>query len=412
MIFAKGEEAKGHARKSTGSYYTPDALVQALLDTALDPVLNRIESDANDPAEALLGVSVLDPACGSGHFLLAAARRIATRLAAIRAQGVASADDFRVALRDVVRTSIYGVDRNPMAVELTKVALWIETVEPGKPLGFLDTNIRCGDALVGILDVGELRRGIPDAAYRPLTGDDSSLARILGKQNRAEREGQGILNFDLKNLQMPSVAPLAEQMRVLRELPENNPGDISSKRKQLNAVRSSSYDLSFRTACDLYIAAFFAPKVSSTETHPHTAPTTDVIWQAVAGKIPNQPLLAAATTASCEAKAFHWPLEFPDIISRSGFDAILSNPPWERIKLQEQEFFAYRDPEVANAPNTAARARMIAKLSEAAVGTRARTLYEEFQKAKRFAEASSLCTGKLSISAYSLWRRQHVRLVC
>ena len=79
--FAEGGETKGHARKTTGSYYTPDALVQALLDSALDPVLDRAEAEADDPAQALLGVTVIDPACGSGHFLLAAARRIATRLA-------------------------------------------------------------------------------------------------------------------------------------------------------------------------------------------------------------------------------------------------------------------------------------------------------------------------------------------
>jgi hypothetical protein len=123
--FAEGGEAKGHARKTTGSYYTPDGLVQALLDSALDPVLDSVEAEAEDPAAALLGVTVLDPACGSGHFLLAAARRIATRLARARTHGLASPADYRHALRDVARACIYGVDRNPMAVELTKVALWI-----------------------------------------------------------------------------------------------------------------------------------------------------------------------------------------------------------------------------------------------------------------------------------------------
>jgi type I restriction-modification system DNA methylase subunit len=96
---------------------------------------------------------VLDPACGSGHFLLAAARRIATRLARVRSRGVASPADYRHALRDVARACIHGVDRNPMAVELTKVALWIETVEPGKPLGFLDANIRSRDSLLGVFDL-------------------------------------------------------------------------------------------------------------------------------------------------------------------------------------------------------------------------------------------------------------------
>ena len=146
--------------------------MQALLDTALDPVLDRVEAEGDDPAKALLSVRVIDPACGSGHFLLAAARRIATRVARTRAGGVASAEDYRHALRDVARACIHGVDRNPMAVELTKVALWIETVEPGKPLGFLDANIREGDALFGVYNLEALRQGIPDAAYKVLSGDD------------------------------------------------------------------------------------------------------------------------------------------------------------------------------------------------------------------------------------------------
>src|ERR1700681_2039845 len=143
----------------------PDSLVQALLDSALNPVLDRVEAEADDPAAALLSVTVLDPACGSGHFLLAAARRIATRRAGVRAAGVASPAAYRHALRDVARACIHGVDRNPMAVELTKVALWIETVEPGKPLGFLDANIRCGDTLFGIFELKAIEKGIPDDAY-------------------------------------------------------------------------------------------------------------------------------------------------------------------------------------------------------------------------------------------------------
>jgi hypothetical protein len=136
LLFAsEAAEQKGNQRKTTGSYYTPDSLVQALLDTALDPVLDKTEAEADDPAKALLKLSVIDPACGSGHFLLAAARRIATRLARIRADGTPSLADFRHALRDVARSCLHGVDRNPMAVELTKVALWIETVDPGLPLG-------------------------------------------------------------------------------------------------------------------------------------------------------------------------------------------------------------------------------------------------------------------------------------
>ena len=118
--FAGGAEARGNARKVSGSYYTPDSLVQCLLDSALDPVLERAEAEGG--AEAILELNVIDPACGSGHFLLGAARRMATRVAQLRNP---DAPDYNAAMRDVVRNCIHGVDRNPMAVELAKVALWI-----------------------------------------------------------------------------------------------------------------------------------------------------------------------------------------------------------------------------------------------------------------------------------------------
>lgn len=90
-----------------------------------------------------------------------------------------------------------------------------------------------------------------------------------------------------------------------------------------------------------------------------------------------------------ETRAFHWPLEFPEAFATGGFDVVVGNPPWERIKLQEQEFFAARDPEIARAPNAAERGQLIAKLHKAALGSRERGLHEEFEAAKRIAEASS-----------------------
>ena len=141
---SEAAEQRGNQRKTSSSYYTPDSLVQALLDIALDPVLDETEAEAGDPAQALLNLAIIDPACGSGHFLLAAARRIATRLARIRAEGTPALADFRHALRDVARCCIYGVDRNPMAVELTKVALWIETVDPRRTV---DLCSACAEGL-------------------------------------------------------------------------------------------------------------------------------------------------------------------------------------------------------------------------------------------------------------------------
>lgn len=177
--FQLGSGAKGNDRKTSGSYYTPDSLVECLLDSALDPVLDKAETGgatAEEKIKAILDLKVIDPACGSGHFLLGAARRMADRVARLRNED-AGKEETQAALRDVVSRCIHGVDRNPMAVELAKVALWIESVSPGQPLGFLDANLRCGDALLGVFDLAVLEDGIPDEAYKPLTGDSKEAAK-------------------------------------------------------------------------------------------------------------------------------------------------------------------------------------------------------------------------------------------
>lgn len=360
---SEAAEQRGNQRKTTGSYYTPDSLVQALLDTALDPVLDKTEAEADDPAKALLKLSVIDPACGSGHFLLAAARRIATRLARIRAEGTPSLADFRHALRDVARCCIHGVDRNPMAVELTKVALWIETVDPGLPLGFFDAQIRCGDALLGVFDLNVLQEGVPDAAYKPLIGDDKDTASIYRKINAAALKGQGGFDFGGGLNRLPEMKPMALDFSGFRDLPEHSLEDISAKAARFNDLRKKQEFVRAHTACDLFIAAFLLPKTGAAPTGPseRIVPTTEEIWMALnQGKVRNAML--DASKAARDARALHWPLEFPDIMQRGGFDVVLGNPPWERVKLQEQEFFALRDAEIATAKNAAARKKLIDQL--------------------------------------------------
>lgn len=390
LVFASdAAEQKGNQRKTTGSYYTPDSLVQALLDTALDPVLDKTEVEAENPERALLKLSVIDPACGSGHFLLAAARRIATRLARIRTDGTPSLADFRHALRDVARSCLYGVDRNPMAVELTKVALWIETVDPGLPLGFFDAQIRCGDALLGVFDLKVLEDGIPDAAYNSLTGDDKSVAKYYERANNVCKKGQGTLDFTGGRSDLPA-APLSAELSDLRELPENTVQDVEAKATFYASLRQQDTFIKARMGCDIYIAAFLLPKTGEVPVRDtdRTVPTSQDIWLALGqGKV-SKPLMENATIAQ-KSGALHWPLEFPDIMAQGGFDVVLGNPPWERIKLQEKEFFAARDAEIATAQNKAARDRLIKALRDAAVGSPKHMLFEEFEKEKRRSEATS-----------------------
>ncbi len=139
---------------------------------------------------AILKLKVVDPACGSGHFLIAAAHRIAKRLAAVRTgEEEPPPEAQRKAIRDVIGHCIYGVDVNPMAVELCKVSLWMEALEPGKPLSFLEHRIQSGNSLLGATPA-LLAQGIPDEAFTPIEGDDKEICKEFKRINREERNKQ------------------------------------------------------------------------------------------------------------------------------------------------------------------------------------------------------------------------------
>jgi hypothetical protein len=317
-------------------------------------VLDKTEAEEIDPVAGLLKLSVIDPACGSGHFLLAAARRIATRVARIRAEGTPSLADFRHALRDVARSCLHGVDRNPMAVELTKVALWIETVDPGLPLGFFDAQIRCGDALLGVFDLKVLDAGVPDTAYKPLTGDDKEVAKYYAQKNKREQAEKSRV---AEGFGFNRARDLLRDFEALRAMPEDTVEHIEAKAHRLRALTAqgaSAWQL--ETACDLYVAAFLLPK---TKGGPHAGPdglprrgaemvpTSGTIWEWLRNVSPFGLMFGSAVDASRRARAFHWPLEFPDIMQRGGFDVVLGNPPWDVMQLSDNEFFAASKTEIA-----------------------------------------------------------------
>lgn len=413
---SEAAEQKGNQRKTTGSYYTPDSLVQLLLDTTLDPVLDDAEARATDPAEDLLELTVIDPACGSGHFLLAAARRIATRVARQRAGGIPSAADFRHALREVACRCLYGVDRNPMAVELTKVALWIEALEPGRPLAFFDAQIRCGDSLVGVFNRTMLRDGLPDEAYKPLTGDDKELSRRYGRLNKEQRDrakGQPQL---FKDWSPPEI--LAERDHKLRTMVQDDLASVEAKARGFRAMRESEHWQRLKVASDLYISANFYTAAFFTAKSPGSAgadamPLTEHVWAAAGGQSPAEHLRRGAALTAERVNAFHWFIEFPEIMGRDGgFDVVIGNPPWERIKLQEQEFFAARSPLIASAANKAERQKLIDRLEGATANTADGRLWLEFVFAKRSAEAASEfarssgrfpLTGRGDVNTYALF---------
>ncbi len=400
-------EQRGNQRKTTGSYYTPDSLVQALLDTALDPVLNKTVTEANDPAAAILRLTVIDPACGSGHFLLAAARRMATRLARIRDEGTPALSDYRHALRDVARTCLHGVDRNPMAVELTKVALWIETVDPGLPLGFFDAQIRCGDSLLGLFDLDVFADGIPAAAYKPLAGDDKETAKYYLKANKEALNGQVEIDFESGGGTMPAVKPLAESFANLRDMREDTVAQIRAKERRFRELAASPAFARARAAADLYVAAFLMPKAGAAPLYAEgrSVPTTYELWRALSQD--GLPLLMdAAAAVARKALAFHWPLEFPDVMANGGFDVVLGNPPWEVLQLSEKEYFAATFPDIASLAG-AARKRAIESLQSenpAAFGAFIETLHLS-EAGNEFARASGRfdLTARGKVNTYSLF---------
>ncbi|WP_239520942.1 Eco57I restriction-modification methylase domain-containing protein [Pseudooceanicola aestuarii] len=420
LDYAGGAETRGNQRKTTGSYYTPDSLVQTLLDSALDPVIADRRRGIGTPngetgADGILTMTVCDPACGSGHFLLAAARRIADAVARTRAEAEGETFDppaFRHALREVVARCIFGVDRNDFAVELARVALWIESVEPGRPLGFLDANIRHGDALLGLSDLTMLTEGIPDAAYKALTGDDKGIASDLRKRNKAEREGQGDLGLDGPGGLPPALVAFDERLHAASQ---DTLEEVERLRASFEARGADAERRRVRRAADAWVAAFLLPKKPNVQ-----VPTTADIGR-ILTREGDPVLVQGVADTAAEAHVLHWPIAFPAIWARGGFDVLLGNPPWERIKLQEQEFFASRAPDIAEAPNAAARGRMIKALAEAEPGTPEQQLHAAFWHAKRTAEAASEfaraeggrypLTGRGDVNTYALFAEHFARSV-
>ena len=338
--FASSDGPKGSTRKSTGSYYTPESLVQVVLDRALEPVVAQTLADNPERgAEALLELTIVDPACGSGHFLLGAARRLASHVARLQSGGTPTVDAYRRALRQVVSRCIYGVDLNPMAVELCTANLWMEALEPGHPVPWLGSHIRHGNALIGATPA-LVAAGIPDDAWKPLDGDDKEAAKTLRKRNRSERDADA----GDESASPPGTA-LAEAMASIEAMPEDDAAQLEQKQAQWHALRESAEYRGPRLAADMWCAAFVWPKQSGEATD--VAPTHATLRGAVTQPPPeDSPTVSMTRALAQHHDFFHWSLEFPHVFARGGFDVVLGNPPWDTLSPDAKEFFAAWDPQV------------------------------------------------------------------
>jgi methylase of polypeptide subunit release factors len=387
--------AGGNERKTTGSYYTPTSLINALLDSALNPVLDEAMKKGE---VGILALKVCDPACGSGHFLIAAANRMAKALAYVRTgEEEPPPAAIQAAKRDIIGHCIYGVDINPMAVELCKVNLWMEALEPGKPLTFLDHRIQVGNSLLGTTPA-LMANGIPDDAFNPIEGDDPKYASAMKKVNKKEREQR---EKGVRQLGLFEDAPAARYdylTRAMHELDgaaDDTPDAVRRKEAQYAALANDPEYVKARLLADAWCAAFVWEKKASPRPDADAEgqgvrvlplPMTDLLYR----RMEENPLaenLQSVREYVVELKEryqfFHWHVAFPDVFTVDsrhllpegeggegvtgwvgGFDVVLGNPPWEKINFKDEEYFAVRFPEIANAQTKSKRKKLIDGLQE------------------------------------------------
>ncbi len=359
-------EFAGNKRKTSGSYYTPDSLVQCLLDSALDPVVEEaIKGKTGIEAEqAILALKVCDPGVGSGHFLVGAAHRLARHLARVRALAQGESEPspllYQHALRDVIGRCLYGVDVNPMAAELCRVSLWLEALEPGKPLSFLDHHIRVGNSLLGATPE-LIAAGLPDDAFTAIEGDDKKVCAVLKKRNKQEREGQQDVFHLMVAEPDAEYNSIAARQRDIDEAPDDTLDAITRKAEQFHRLVVSPEYRHAQQVADTWCAAFVWHKQASAVMEPVT---TDTIRRLEGdSRALTPPQQTEVERLSRQYQFFHWHLAFPEVFSKGGFDCVLGNPPWEKISLSDEEFFTSRNPTIANATTKAARKKLIDALA-------------------------------------------------
>ena len=432
-----------YARKDSGSFFTPQELVDLIVDRTLKPLAEerlkafedkaiKLKSDRRpqaqreaelrklDPAEAVLNLKVLDPAMGSGHFLVTAVdflsdyvaelieyvpvvpewlgggyvSPLVKRVAEIRSEILRRAKESKWVLdeaqltdqaiirRMVLKRCIYGVDKNPLTVELAKVSLWLHSFTVGAPLSFLDHHLRAGDSLIG-LRVGEATREL-----RQLGGIFTGSA-IAG----AEAATDGMLLIE--EMSDADVSEVRASVALFQDV-EKTTADLRGLLDFLCGLRWLTAGMKKKARSD-----FEAPLFETLGRHlDHAYPLLARGPDSVASPIPSeeksawtafQGLWSDARSIAGREGFLHWEAAFPgvwrswnDIRPEGGFDAVIGNPPWDRIKLQEVEWFATRKRELALAPTAAARRAAIRRLRE-----KGDPLATEFDAAKEQSEGLS-----------------------
>jgi type I restriction-modification system DNA methylase subunit len=324
-------------RKATGSYYTPEYIVQYIVEHTVGPVLDELRAKhaGDEPAlvGAILAVNVLDPSMGSGHFLVAAADYIARYLVALGLQTVdapGSEGELAYWRRRVAQGCIYGVDLNPLAVELAKLSLWLATVARDRPLSFLDHHLRCGNSLIG----ARVRDLALDGAA-PGKPKSKAKAPAKSKQQRDEEAvGAAQLSMLTDSAFVASMMTASNLMADIEALRGDTLDEVHEAERLYHSV-SGDMTRKYRTLADVWTARYFGLDVDAT------------LWTGLAAHILRGgfllPQYAAiidrAAQIASERRFFHWELEFPEVFfdrygqmleDEAGFDAVVGNPPYVR----------------------------------------------------------------------------------
>ena len=277
------------------------------------------------------------------------------------------------------------------------LSLWLESHNSGKPISFLDHKIRCGNSLVGVTDLSVLNAGIPDNAFNPVTGDDKTICRELKRANSTfSRTGQFSL-FDGEG-QDADMKHFSTDYSELESIRQDDLETVKKVQSKFEHFRRDPQWLNEWTACNIWTSAFFYTYTSESK---QSAPSTErlkVFLQRPDAAY--RPMVGKANVLAAMKRFFHWPLEFPDVFQQGGFDVMLGNPPWERIKLQQQEFFATRNLTITEAANAAARNRIINELRFSDP-----SLFEEYQDALHTSESTGkFLSGEWSLFINCCWR--------
>ncbi len=372
---------EGTERKSTGSYYTPKALIDILIRTTLQSLVEdrlfKAGDDEHARESALLDLKVCDPACGGGTFLLSALDYLGTKLAEVRTSSDSPLeDDLREARRDVLQHCIYGVDMNPLAVELAKISLWLRACVKDKPLNFLDNHIKCGNSLIGLgqkVDISEINPN----AFKAISGNKStgipsenkklkSKAREIILKEIKERKKEGKTTLITSFFTEKRTADICSaRFKEIIDLPETDPKKIREKEHQYGEIRKNENYLQALNEANIWTSTFFWSFEGDSLGE---IPRYTIIEQ-LRDKISDpqlDSLIKKINNMVNDNQFFHWFIEFPEVFSseRRGFDCILTNPPWETLQLKEAEFFTSLNEEILKAPNQAQRRKLIKSLKE------------------------------------------------